>query len=145
VIFLQKGEKKETVLAGLGFVRRLVSTQQTARPRAMGAPKQKWTQDEEEALRRGVLKHGAGKWRTIQKDPDFSPILSSRSNIDLKVTSPASHPPLLVYIIRRGGARFPRLWFFSRVVCFFCWACGLRAMLCYPSGVLGRQVGRFGA
>jgi hypothetical protein len=54
----------------------------------MGAPKQKWTSEEEEALRRGVLKHGAGKWRTIQKDPEFSPVLSSRSNIDLKVPSP---------------------------------------------------------
>jgi hypothetical protein len=54
----------------------------------MGAPKQKWTSEEEEALRRGVLKHGAGKWRTIQKDPEFSPVLSSRSNIDLKVLSP---------------------------------------------------------
>ncbi|AQK97753.1 Homeodomain-like/winged-helix DNA-binding family protein [Zea mays] len=50
----------------------------------MGAPKQKWTSEEEDALRRGVRKHGAGKWRTIQKDPQFSPILSSRSNIDLK-------------------------------------------------------------
>ncbi|CAM0882331.1 unnamed protein product [Alopecurus aequalis] len=50
----------------------------------MGAPKQKWTSEEEEALRRGVVKHGAGKWRTIQKDPEFSPVLSSRSNIDLK-------------------------------------------------------------
>ncbi|RLN23641.1 single myb histone 4 [Panicum miliaceum] len=50
----------------------------------MGAPKQKWTSEEEDALRRGVLKHGAGKWRTIQKDPEFSPVLSSRSNIDLK-------------------------------------------------------------
>lgn len=52
--------------------------------RAMGAPKQKWTSEEEEALRNGVKKHGAGKWRTIQKDPEFSPVLSSRSNIDLK-------------------------------------------------------------
>jgi hypothetical protein len=64
----------------------------------MGAPKQKWTSEEEEALRRGVLKHGAGKWRTIQKDPEFSPVLSSRSNIDLKVlipcsTAAASRPP----------------------------------------------------
>eukprot|EP00262_Sarcandra_glabra_P020566 TRINITY_DN8250_c0_g1_i1.p1 TRINITY_DN8250_c0_g1~~TRINITY_DN8250_c0_g1_i1.p1 ORF type:complete len:294 (-),score=51.80 TRINITY_DN8250_c0_g1_i1:151-1032(-) len=50
----------------------------------MGAPKQKWTPEEEEALRAGVDKHGAGKWRTIQKDPEFSHILSSRSNIDLK-------------------------------------------------------------
>lgn len=60
----------------------------------MGAPKQKWTSEEEEALRRGVLKHGPGKWRTIQKDPEFSPVLSSRSNIDLKVqplTLPLRH------------------------------------------------------
>jgi len=63
----------------------------------MGAPKQKWTSEEEDALRRGVLKHGAGKWRTIQKDPEFSPVLSSRSNIDLKVPSPATLPPLLLY------------------------------------------------
>lgn len=52
---------------------------------AMGAPKQKWTSEEEEALRAGVDKHGAGKWRTIQKDPEFSHLLATRSNIDLKV------------------------------------------------------------
>jgi hypothetical protein len=63
----------------------------------MGAPKQKWTQEEEEALRRGVQKHGAGKWRTIQKDPEFSPVLSSRSNIDLKVPTMQSLPPLPLY------------------------------------------------
>ncbi|OAY79055.1 Single myb histone 3 [Ananas comosus] len=50
----------------------------------MGAPKQKWTSEEEEALRAGVDKHGAGKWRTIQKDPEFSHCLATRSNIDLK-------------------------------------------------------------
>ncbi|XP_008806863.1 single myb histone 4-like isoform X1 [Phoenix dactylifera] len=50
----------------------------------MGAPKQKWTPEEEEALRAGVDKHGAGKWRTIQKDPEFSHCLATRSNIDLK-------------------------------------------------------------
>ncbi|KAL4194521.1 hypothetical protein AMTRI_Chr05g69050 [Amborella trichopoda] len=50
----------------------------------MGAPKQKWTSDEEDALRAGVDKHGAGKWRTIQKDPEFSQWLSARSNVDLK-------------------------------------------------------------
>ncbi|KAJ3694975.1 hypothetical protein LUZ60_000352 [Juncus effusus] len=50
----------------------------------MGAPKQKWTSEEEEALKAGVSKHGAGKWRTIQKDPEFSHCLASRSNIDLK-------------------------------------------------------------
>lgn len=53
----------------------------------MGNPKQKWTADEEEALRAGVAKHGPGKWKLIQKDPDFNRYLHSRSNIDLKVFS----------------------------------------------------------
>ncbi|XP_044489165.1 telomere repeat-binding factor 1-like [Mangifera indica] len=50
----------------------------------MGAPKQKWTQEEEAALKAGVIKHGAGKWRTILKDPEFSGVLYLRSNVDLK-------------------------------------------------------------
>ncbi|KAL5788058.1 hypothetical protein ACOSP7_005007 [Xanthoceras sorbifolium] len=50
----------------------------------MGAPKQKWTQEEEGALKAGVNKHGAGKWRTILKDPEFSGVLYLRSNVDLK-------------------------------------------------------------
>lgn len=51
----------------------------------MGAPKQKWTQEEESALKSGVVKHGPGKWRTILKDPEFSGVLYLRSNVDLKV------------------------------------------------------------
>lgn len=51
----------------------------------MGAPKQKWTAEEEAALKAGVIKHGAGKWRTILKDPEFSGVLYLRSNVDLKV------------------------------------------------------------
>jgi myb proto-oncogene protein len=54
--------------------------------RAMGAPKQKWTPEEEAALRAGVEKYGPGKWRAIQKDSKFGPCLTSRSNVDLKVT-----------------------------------------------------------
>ncbi|KAL3538792.1 hypothetical protein ACH5RR_002158 [Cinchona calisaya] len=50
----------------------------------MGAPKQKWTPEEEAALKAGVLKHGPGKWRTILKDPEFSGVLCLRSNVDLK-------------------------------------------------------------
>lgn len=50
----------------------------------MGNPKQKWTSEEEEALRAGVAKHGAGKWKNIHKDPEFYPFLHSRTNIDLK-------------------------------------------------------------
>lgn len=51
----------------------------------MGAPKQKWTPEEEAALKAGVVKHGSGKWRTILKDPEFSRVLYLRSNVDLKV------------------------------------------------------------
>ncbi|MED6160413.1 hypothetical protein PIB30_051329 [Stylosanthes scabra] len=50
----------------------------------MGAPKQKWTAEEEAALKAGVVKHGAGKWRTILTDPEFIAILRMRSNVDLK-------------------------------------------------------------
>lgn len=55
----------------------------------MGAPKQKWTQEEESALKSGVIKHGPGKWRTILKDPEFSGVLYLRSNVDLKVMIPS--------------------------------------------------------
>lgn len=50
----------------------------------MGNPKQKWTAEEEEALRAGIAKHGTGKWKNIQRDPEFNHLLHSRSNIDLK-------------------------------------------------------------
>ncbi|CAL0311589.1 unnamed protein product [Lupinus luteus] len=50
----------------------------------MGAPKQKWTAVKEAALKAGVVKHGAGKWRTILTDPEFSYVLRIRSNVDLK-------------------------------------------------------------
>ena len=51
----------------------------------MGAPKQKWTAEEEAALKAGVHKHGTGKWRTILMDPEFSSVLPLHSNVDLKV------------------------------------------------------------
>ncbi|XP_022754865.1 single myb histone 3-like isoform X2 [Durio zibethinus] len=50
----------------------------------MGNPKQKWTAEEEEALRAGVAKYGKGNWKSIQRDPELSPLLFARSNIDLK-------------------------------------------------------------
>ncbi|KAK4416342.1 Telomere repeat-binding factor 1 [Sesamum alatum] len=50
----------------------------------MGAPKQKWTAEEEAALKAGIHKYGIGKWSTILKDPEFSTVLRSRSNVDLK-------------------------------------------------------------
>ncbi|KAI3832411.1 hypothetical protein MKX03_020645 [Papaver bracteatum] len=50
----------------------------------MGAPKQKWTAEEEKALIAGINKHGAGKWKNIQNDPEFSDVLAARSNIDMK-------------------------------------------------------------
>ncbi|KAK1359929.1 MYB transcription factor [Heracleum sosnowskyi] len=50
----------------------------------MGAPKQKWTAEEEAALKAGIAKHGIGKWSTIIKDPEFSTPLHLRTNVDLK-------------------------------------------------------------
>ncbi|PIN13842.1 hypothetical protein CDL12_13537 [Handroanthus impetiginosus] len=50
----------------------------------MGAPKQKWTSEEEAALKAGINKYGIGKWSTILKDPEFSTVLRARSNVDLK-------------------------------------------------------------
>ncbi|GLJ46601.1 hypothetical protein SUGI_0981950 [Cryptomeria japonica] len=50
----------------------------------MGAPKQKWTKEEEAALRAGIDKYGPGKWSAILKDPLLSTYLASRSNVDLK-------------------------------------------------------------
>ncbi|KAI3462680.1 hypothetical protein Pfo_019343 [Paulownia fortunei] len=50
----------------------------------MGAPKQKWTSEEEAALKAGIHKYGVGKWSTILKDPEFNAVLRSRSNVDLK-------------------------------------------------------------
>lgn len=49
-----------------------------------GVVKQKWTPEEEAALRAGVEKYGAGKWRAIQKDANYGACLISRSNVDLK-------------------------------------------------------------
>jgi myb proto-oncogene protein len=54
----------------------------------MGAPKQRWTAEEEAALKAGVAKHGTGKWRTILRDPEFTALLRLRSNVDLKVRCP---------------------------------------------------------
>jgi len=50
----------------------------------MANAKYKWTRAEEDALRDGVRKHGPGKWRTIQKDPELGDVLRARSNVDLK-------------------------------------------------------------
>ncbi|TVU05693.1 hypothetical protein EJB05_48870, partial [Eragrostis curvula] len=51
---------------------------------SMGVPKQRWTPEEEAALRAGVARHGVGNWRTILKDPEFSSTLRYRSNVDIK-------------------------------------------------------------
>ncbi|KAL5728710.1 hypothetical protein ACHQM5_001760 [Ranunculus cassubicifolius] len=50
----------------------------------MGAPKNRWSSEEEEALRAGVARHGKGKWANIRKDPQFLNSLANRSNVDLK-------------------------------------------------------------
>lgn len=69
----------------------------------MGAPKQKWTSEEEAALKAGILKHGPGKWRTILKDPEFSGVLCLRSNVDLKVEVTTIVFSLDNYVLCRGS------------------------------------------
>lgn len=54
-------------------------------PSRMGNQKLKWTSEEEEALKAGVAKYGAGKWKNILVDSEFKHKLSNRSNVDLKV------------------------------------------------------------
>jgi myb proto-oncogene protein len=58
----------------------------------MGAPKQRWTSEEEAALRAGVARHGVGNWRMILNDPELSSTLRYRSNVDLKVKTIHSIP-----------------------------------------------------
>ena len=51
---------------------------------------QQWSHEEEESLRKGVKKYGAGKWRFIREDPVLGKILNQRSNVDLKVSPRAT-------------------------------------------------------
>ena len=75
-----------------------------------------WSPEEEEALRKGVKKYGAGMWRFIKNDPGLVMILNLRSNVDFKVSARATaatrpfptadgRPPAR----SRGGALSPRL------------------------------------
>ena len=40
----------------------------------------------------GVEQHGVGKWKRILSDEVFAPILSGRSNVDLKARQPVYSP-----------------------------------------------------
>jgi hypothetical protein len=45
----------------------------------------RWTQEEENALQRGILKHGVGNWSRILRDQEFKGIFhASRDNVALK-------------------------------------------------------------
>lgn len=44
----------------------------------------KWTVGEEEALKKGIKKHGIGKWKPILDDPEFKLALIIRTNVNLK-------------------------------------------------------------
>ncbi|MCL7032029.1 hypothetical protein MKW94_027121 [Papaver nudicaule] len=64
----------------------------------MRAPKlrQKWTPEEEEeegALKAAINKHGTGKWKEVQKDPEFGHCLAAHSNIDLMLKWKRMHCP----------------------------------------------------
>jgi hypothetical protein len=46
--------------------------------------KGKWSFEEEEALRDGLMIHGKGNWSSILQDPSFSNILKGRTGVNLK-------------------------------------------------------------
>ena len=61
-----------------------------ARMKATPRARLQWSHEEEESLRKGVKKYGAGKWRFIKEDPVLGKILNQRSNVDLMVSPRAT-------------------------------------------------------
>ena len=50
----------------------------------MGMKRRYWSAREVMALKQGVYTHGVGKWSAILSDPSTGPILSERTNVNLK-------------------------------------------------------------
>ncbi|XP_026444891.1 uncharacterized protein LOC113345318 isoform X2 [Papaver somniferum] len=75
--------------------------------------KLKWTLPEEAALKSGVNKHGAGKWKNIVSDPEFGPFLVSRTNVDLKdkwrnMTGESSYRPKVKLVPTTTFSKSPK-------------------------------------
>ncbi|PWA62397.1 ulp1 protease family catalytic domain, Homeodomain-like protein [Artemisia annua] len=63
---------------------------------------QKWTIEEEEALRAGVEKHGFGNWLAILSDFQFASTLANRSNINLKKWTAEEEEALCAGVEKHG-------------------------------------------
>merc|ERR1712167_71076 len=63
---------------------RAVGARGTQGPGRVRTKKEKWTKEENQALRDGVELFGTGKWYHIKQDPRFADVLRKRTNIDLK-------------------------------------------------------------
>ncbi|XP_074322755.1 telomere repeat-binding factor 1-like [Apium graveolens] len=50
----------------------------------MGRSYNKWSSEEEAAIRNCIAKHGVGKWQKILSDPEFSTVLVLRKSKDLQ-------------------------------------------------------------
>ena len=50
----------------------------------MRAKRRMWSEEEECSLREGVLQHGEGRWKKIQRDPAYPFLRTNRSSVDLK-------------------------------------------------------------
>ena len=70
-----------------------------------------------------MCRYGVGKWRLIQKDEDYGPILTNRSNVDLKVRS---HCCVVQVPCRWAGSHA------AGMLCslLLLWCCGLAGVHC---------------
>ena len=48
--------------------------------------KNSWTQEEVDALKKGVVRWGIGNWAKILSDDEVGPTLKRRTNVNIKVT-----------------------------------------------------------
>jgi Myb-like DNA-binding domain len=55
-------------------------------PREGSKMRKRWTDEERDAIQRGVLKYGVGCWKQIKEDDDLADVLSERTTVQIKVS-----------------------------------------------------------
>ncbi|KAK9904272.1 hypothetical protein WJX75_008209 [Coccomyxa subellipsoidea] len=67
-----------------------------------------WTAEEEEALRKGVQKHGIGSWEIIRQDANYRHLLADRTGVQLKDKGRTASAEPLVEIERQRQENIAR-------------------------------------